>query len=51
MKLINYTQAAKELKCSRPTIYKMIERGQLQTVEIADRKFLKLEEVRTLIKE
>jgi excisionase family DNA binding protein len=43
--LINFSQAAELLSVSRPTIYAMIERGELHPVQIADRQYLKMDEV------
>jgi excisionase family DNA binding protein len=43
--LINISQAAELLSVSRPTIYAMIERGELHPIQIADRQYLKREEV------
>jgi len=43
--LINFSQAAELLGVSRPTIYAMIERGELHPVQIADRQYLNRDEV------
>ena len=42
---VNLSQAAEILGVSRPTIYKMIERGELHPVLIATRQYLKRDEV------
>jgi len=49
--LINFSQAAELLSVSRPTIYAMIERGELHPIQIADRQYLKRDEVEHLSKE
>jgi len=43
--LINYSEAARLLDVSRTTIYAMIERGELKPVAIAERRYLKRDEV------
>lgn len=48
---INFSQAAELLGVSRPTIYAMIERGELHPIQIADRQYLRKDEVDELIKE
>jgi excisionase family DNA binding protein len=45
---INFSQAAEILNVSRPTIYAMIERGELHPIQIADRQYLKRDEVDTI---
>jgi len=46
--LINFTQAAKLLKISRPTIYNLIERNRLRPVCIGRNRFLIRQEVEGL---
>ena len=46
--LINLSQAAELLSVSYPTIFAMIERGDLESVKIADRQFLLKAEVEDL---
>lgn len=46
--LINFSQAAELLGVSRPTIYAMVERGELHPTQIADRQYIKIEEVESL---
>jgi len=46
--LINLSQAAKLLSVSYPTIFALIERGELESVKIADRQFLLREKVEEL---
>lgn len=38
--LINLSQAAELLSVSYPTVFALIERGELETVKIADRQYL-----------
>lgn len=47
---VNLSQAAEILGVSRPTIYKMIERGELHPVLIATRQYLKRDEVEEIKK-
>ena len=46
--LINFTKAAKLLGCSRPTVYKHIDKGRLHPVEIDGDRFLLINEVEQL---
>ena len=46
--LINLSQAAELLSVSYPTVFAMIERGDLESVKIADRQFLLKAEVEDL---
>lgn len=46
--LLNYSEAARRLGISRPTIYALIDRGELHPVAIAERRYLLTEEVERL---
>ena len=46
--LMNYSDAARLLRVSRQTIYAMIDRGELKSIEIAERRYLLREEVERL---
>ena len=48
--LINFSEAAKMLSCSRPTIYRMIERGLLHPKQVSDRQYLDRDEIEELNK-
>ena len=43
--LTSFSEAARLLNITRPTIYAMIERGELHPLAIADRRYLLKEEV------
>ena len=49
--LLNFSEAARLLNVTRVTIYAMIRRGQLNSILIADRRYLFKEEVETLKEE
>jgi len=46
--LINLTQAARILCVSYPTVFALIERGELESVRIADRQYLVKGEIEQL---
>jgi len=46
--ILTYQQAAKLLQVSRPTVYLLIRRGDLHSLQIAGRHFLMKEEVERL---
>jgi len=49
--LINYAQAARILGISRTIIYKLIARGQLHPIKVADRRYLQKHEVEQVLNE
>ena len=46
--LMKYSDATRLLHVSRQTIYAMIDRGELKSIEIAERRYLLREEVEGL---
>jgi len=46
--LINLSQAAELLDVSYPTVFALMQRGDLRPVKIADRQFLLMEKVEEL---
>jgi excisionase family DNA binding protein len=49
--LLNFTDAATILGVTRPTVYTMIERGELHPIPVADRQYLDRDAVKKLARE
>ena len=49
--LLTFTEAAKILMISRPTLYKLIKKGILHTVSIGNNRYLMRVEVERLLSE